>query len=330
MEVSQTQTLPPPPGIINSIRSGFDRIAVHISVILLPVALDLFMWLGPRLQLRALFDSFKADVVSIWQSGGMPAEEIQQGLDFYESAIPGINLFWLLRTFPTGIPSLLYPHSSSPTPLGSSVNWQVGALDFPAWIFLLIGMGWIGGALYYRSVVGVAVPAEGEKMVSVVPATFQTALISIFSGVVVTVIGVPVLLILLLIAQANAVLANLFMLVISLGSMWMVVPLFFWPHGIFLKKQNVFTSILTSIQLARYTLPTSSLFVLTVFLISFGLNLLWVVPPENSWLTLFGIFGHAYVTTALLASSFIYYHEMTAWLAKAMEKFRSTSTVKQA
>ncbi|MBK8618579.1 MAG: hypothetical protein IPN96_16020 [Anaerolineales bacterium] len=99
--------------------------------------------------------------------------------------------------------------------------------------------------------------------------------------------------------------ANLFVLFLSLVSMWVIVPLFFWPHGIFLKQQNFVTSVLSSVQMARFTLPTSSMFVLTVFLLTFGLNFVWSIPPEDSWVTLLGIFGHSFVTTALLAGSFI-------------------------
>ncbi len=328
MEVSRIENLPPPPGIINSIRAGFDTIASHITAILMPLMLNLFMWLGPRLQMSALFDSVKNDVVSIWQRGGVPAEDIQRVLDFYQSTIPNLNLFWFLRTLPIGISSLLLPHGTSVTPLGTPAILQVNALSFPAWVLLLISLGWIGGGIYFRSVAWIAVPTE-ERALNILSAIMQTILISITCGIILMVIGMPLLLILFLIIQLNIVLANIFMLFLSLGSMWVIVPIFFWPHGIFVKKQNFITSILSSIQLTRFTLPTSSLFVLTVFLLSFGLNFLWNIPPENSWMTLLGIFGHSFVTTALLAGSFIYYRDMSIWLQSVIEKLRPNA-VKQA
>ncbi|MBK8428736.1 MAG: hypothetical protein IPL27_23550 [Lewinellaceae bacterium] len=67
--------------------------------------------------MTTLFDSVKDEVVSIWQNGGVPAADIQRVLDFYESTIPNINLFWVLRTLPIGISSLMLPHSASVTPL---------------------------------------------------------------------------------------------------------------------------------------------------------------------------------------------------------------------
>ena len=329
MEVSKIENLPPPPGILNSIKAGFDMIASHITAILMPLLLNLFMWLGPRLQMSALFDSIKNEVVSIWQRGGVPAEDIQRVLDFYESTIPNVNLFWILRTLPIGISSLLLPHSASATPLGDPAILQVSALNFPGWLFLLTLVGWIGGGLYFRSVAWIAVPTE-ERAINTFSAVVQTILVSIACGILLMAIGMPLLLILFLIIQLNAVLANLFVLFVSLGSMWVIVPIFFWPHGIFVKKQNFITSVLSSIQLTRFTLPTSSMFVLTVFLLSFGLNFLWNIPPENSWMTLFGIFGHSFVTTALLAGSFIYYRDMNVWLQSVIEKLRSNNAIKPA
>jgi hypothetical protein len=112
--------------------------------------------------------------------------------------------------------------------------------------------------------------------------------------------------------------------------MWVIVPLFFWPHGVFVKRQNVITSMLSSIQLARFTLPTSSIFVLIVFMLAVGLNFIWRIPQGDSWMALVGILGHSFITTALLAGSFIYYRDMSAWLQIVVEKLRPNQAVKQA
>jgi len=324
MEVSRTENLPPPPGIINSIKAGFDTIANHITAIFLPLLLNVFLWLGPRLRVDALFNSVKAEAISIWQTGGMPAADIQRALTWYESTIPTLNLFWLFRTIPIGISSLFLSRGASQTPLGAPFIMQVDALSLFGWIFLLIFVGWIGGGLYFRSVAWLAVANKDEKSQrpSIFRAIFQTMLTSIIWGILFVVIGLPLFFVLALVLQFNAFIANLLVLFLSLASMWVVVPLFFWPHGIFLKEQNFITSILSSVQLARFTLPTSSMFILTVFLLTFGLNFVWSIPPEDSWITLLGIFGHSFVSTALLAGSFIYYRDMSTWLQSVIERLK--------
>jgi len=329
MEVSRTENLPPPPGIINSIKAGFDTIATHITAILLPLLLNLFFWLGPRLRMDALFNSIKDDVISIWRTGGVPAEDIQRVLTWYDRTIPSINLFWVLRTIPIGISSLLLPHEASQTPLGAPAILQVSALSLIGWIFLLALVGWIGGGLYFRSVAWLASANKDDQPIHVSRAIVQTMLVSIVWGILSVMIMVPIFLVLAVLLQFSAFIANLLVLFLSLASMWVIVPLFFWPHGIFLKHQNFFTSILSSVQMARFTLPTSSMFVLTVFLLAFGLNFVWSIPPEDSWMTLLGIFGHSFVTTALLAGSFIYYRDMNIWLQSVIEKLRSTTIAKQ-
>ncbi|MDP1545391.1 MAG: hypothetical protein Q8L87_05160 [Anaerolineales bacterium] len=329
MEVTRLENLPPPPGIINSIRAGFDTIASHITAILLPLLLNLLMWLGPRLRMDEFFNSLEDGMVAIWRNGGIPSEDIQRVLDWYETTIPAINLFWLVRTLPVGISNLLLSNGTDSTPMGDPAIWQVSGISLPGWILLLTFIGWVGGALYFRSVAWI-VTVEKEKSVRTYNAILQTVLLSILFGIILFVIGMPLLLVLFLLAQLNAFVANLFVLFLSLGSVWVIVPLFFWSHGIFLDRQNVFASMLSSIQLTRFTLPTSSLFVLTVFLLAYGLNFLWRIPTEDSWLTLFGIFGHSFVTTALLAGSFIYYRDMKAWLKDVLEKLRPVNSVHQA
>ena len=322
MNVSKIENLPPPPGIISSIKVGFDIIATHISAIMLPLLLNLFLWLGPRLRMDTLFNSIKADVLLIWKSGGIPAEDIQRAMDLYEKTIPRINLFWIFHTIPIGISSLFLPQKIDQTPLGDPAILQVNAASLLGWIFFLILFGWIGGGMYFRSVAWLSMRNQDVPPMSVSHAIGQTILLSILWVVLFFFIAVPVFLVLAVVLQFSAPIANLLILFFSLLSMWVIVPLFFWPHGIFIKQQNVITAMLSSLQMMRFTLPTSSLFVLTVFLLTFGLNFLWNIPSEDSWMMLLGIFGQSFVATALLAASFVYYRDMNIWLQNVIDKLR--------
>jgi hypothetical protein len=175
-------------------------------------------------------------------------------------------------------------------------------------------------------VVDPARPAENRIGQSIL----QTILMSITYFVLGIILGTPLLIVLALIMAASPLLAQGLLLVIGLLSMWLVVPVFFSPHGIFLRRQNAFSSIYSSLRMARFTMPTSSLFVLSVLLIAYGLNFLWTIPSSDSWMALVGIAGHAFVTTSLLAASFIYYRDMHVWLQMVFEKLKANLPTQQA
>jgi len=327
MERPSVETLPPPPGVISSIRAGFDAIAAHIAAILLPLALDVLLWLGPRLSMERLFTSLRPDMMALWRAGGIPAADIQQLMQWYETTIPKLNLFWLLRTLPVGVSSLMFARDAAQTPLGAASVWQVSGQSLLGWLGLLILTGWIGGGLYFRWVARLSLANPQESPVHAGRAVAQTILLSIFWSGILLALGLPVLIVVTLLFQLNAFLAQIVILAASFLSMWLIVPLFFWPHGVFVKKQNALLAIVSSIQMARFTLPTSSFFVLAVFLLGVGLNFLWSIPPTNSWMTLFGVFGHAFITTALLAASFIYYRDMNVWLQTVFERLKANAAL---
>jgi hypothetical protein len=136
------------------------------------------------------------------------------------------------------------------------------------------------------------------------------------------VISVPILLLITALTFFSPVLASGALFVMLLLSFWLIVPVYFTPHGIFIRKQNAFYSIYTSLRMARFTLPTSGMFVFGVFLLSTGLNYLWSVPKSDSWMMLIGIAGHAFISTALLAASFAYYRDMNVWLQMIFEQLQ--------
>ncbi len=288
----------------------------------MPLALDIILWLGPRVSLARLMEPALKQFGTIAASGGMKPQDIQSSLDMYGKFFQAFNLLGILRTFPIGVSSLMSGVMPTTTPLGGSNMVEIGSvLQLLGLTFLLTVAGWILGGLYFRWVAVLATPGMApEVRTPTGRAVVQTVIYAVVWSIVAWVVGLPVALLLYALFMVNAILGEGVLLLLGFLSMWLVVPLFFSPHGIFVRKQNALTSILSGFQMTRFTLPTSSLFVLTVFLLGVGLNFLWSQPPDNSWLVLVGIFGHAFITTALLASSFVYYDHMTAWLQVAMSR----------
>jgi hypothetical protein len=314
----EAQTLPPPPGIIGSLRSGFDAIAGHVGIILLPLALDLLLWLGPHVGISNLMQPLLKDWASMPNTAGVKVEDVQ-------SFLQAFNVLGILRTFPIGIPSLMSGVMPTETPWGAPTVVQVASVpQFLALALLLTFAGWVLGAVYFRWVSVAAAPnLTVDEQAKPTRAISQAILYSLIWTVASWVILIPVSILLSILFMINTVLGEGVLLLLGFLSMWLVVPLFFSPHGIFVRKHNAMASITNGFQLTRFTLPTSSLFVLIVFLLGVGLNVLWARPAADSWMVLVGILGHAFVTSALLASSFVYYHNMSAWLQVALARLRA-------
>jgi len=326
------QPIPPPPGVINAIRAGLDVISNHLAVLLPPLALDLLLWFGPRLSIKSALNSMFSSVMDFYSMNGianeMQVKQMMTAQELLADFFLKYNLLSLLRTFPVGVSSLLESKMPTATPLGIKSAIEIDSLGNVAGLFFLLTMiGWSLGGLYFNWVSG----ATGirEKASGLGRAVIQTLLFSAILTMTAFMIGIPVMIVLGIIGLIGAELLQVAMFVIALFSAWIIVPVFFAPHGMYLRGQNAFYSIYSSLRMARFTLPSSSMFVLAVFVISQGLNYLWSVPGDDSWMMLVGIAGHAFVTTALLAASFIYYRDMNAWLEIVFERLKPNTAAPQ-
>ena len=316
----EVQAIPPPPGIIGSLRAGFDAIAGNIAVILIPLGLDVLLWLGPRLNIDRLAQPFLQQWGTLAASSGVQPDSVQAQLATYQQFFSEFNLLAVLRTFPIGVFSLMSGRLPATTPLGTPAVLEVSSVvNLLGLLLLLTIVGWMLGGFYFRWVAALVVsdaPGTGQ-------AVLQTLLYSTIWSVLTWTLGMPLFVVLYVLFTINSLVGEAAVLILAFLSLWLIVPVFFSPHGIFIRKQNALASFLGGFQLTRFTLPATSLFVLTVVLIGIGMNVLWSFPAVDSWLALVGFMGHAFITTALLASSFVYYHDMTAWLQTVLSRLRA-------
>ena len=326
MNVEKLEKLPPPPGVIGSLRAGFDVVSSHVWLILVPIVLDVFLWLGPRLSAGNLFSRMSTVLIDMMNRMSTVPPQDAQSLTDLADVTSRLNWLAWIRTFPIGVSSLkafTYPADLPlQTPLGFQIIVQIGSVfSLLGWTILLTIVGWVAGGLYFR---WVSVTTLGRDAAGITPirAIVQTFLLSLIWTVGTTIILMPVLLVVSLMTAISPVLGNAVLIVILLLSYWLIVPLFFMPHGIFARRQNALFSALSSFRMSRFTLPTSGMFVFSVFLLARGLSYLWSVPKNDSWMTLVGISGHAFITTAILAASLVYYRDMNVWIQNALEQLQ--------
>ncbi len=121
MSINTSQgKFPPPPGLFASLMAGFDSVATHIALILPPLLLDLFLWLGPHLHLKNFLQPVIDQLPSMAKAFPANFPDVATIQAAWTGIANQFNLFIVLRTFPVGITSLLGFEMPVSNPSGSS------------------------------------------------------------------------------------------------------------------------------------------------------------------------------------------------------------------
>lgn len=332
METKSTTLTGAPPRLINSIVAGFNTVAGHIQLILIPVLLDVFLWLGLHLRINNLFRPLLEEWMNtVTQLGSADMTQlVTENRKAFQQLFESFNLFSTVRTWPIGVPSLLSSLGSMTTPLGAAPIHEITSFRtaFLIWVGILV-FGVISGSLYCLSIAYFS--ADIRPTLSLNWAwngILQTFTLTLAMIMAIVAFAIPATLLLSVSALISPGIAQIILLVITFFLLWSLLPLVFSAHGIYSYGQNALASILTSTRLVRHFMPGTGMFVLIVILMSEGLDVVWRSAPSTSWMTLVGIAGHAFITTSLVAASFIYYQGGMRWMQENLQqapiKTRST------
>jgi hypothetical protein len=322
MKSKEPANFPKPPSLVGALTAGFDTAASKIYLILFPLVLDLLIWFGPHIRLTDLINRFFEDLLALSLSTTpQTVEMVQQNQEIWLLISEQLNFLAVLRTYPVGIPSLM----ASRMPVETPGIFQNAIIDissfgsaFTLWLALSIA-GMTAAAFYFSAVAKAASPLilqDRDILYDWPRSSIQVVLLAIFWLAVIVAVTIPAILIISVAALISPALSQLTIFLFLAVLIWMVFPLLLSPHGIFHHKSSAFLSMKRSYYITRVTLPYTGLFFFTVFILSQGLNILWRIPPDNSWFSLVGVLGHSFVTTGLLAASFIYYREADRFSTK--------------
>ena len=322
MESTNLKAILTPPSLMKSLMAGFDAVSNHVSLILFSVLLDLVLWFGPHVRIVKLFEPI------FQQAATYPEMKNAGTMELLRAGVERLNLLSVVRTFPIGIPSLMAGRSPVGTPYTYPPVWfdisSFGA-GLGLW-FLFVFAGLAVGTLYFSAVAQatLATQIDWRSTISQWPWNFaQVTLLSLFWFLLIACFMVPlscVLSILLLLGMGITQFPLLIALFLGGILVWLTIPLFFSPHGIFAKHRPMWISLIQAVRLSRITFSTTGLLILVIVVLSEGLNVLWNVPAENSWLMLVGIAGHAFITTGLLSATYIYYRDADLWLEQTIQQ----------
>jgi hypothetical protein len=320
-----------PRGIVASITAGFEVVNRQFLLILLPLLLDLWLWLGIHLSIAPLTQRLAAFFNDLIRA--TPSSNTQEGAQLtgvlLEAAGERLNFFSSLSTAPLGLPSLLTGRPNLISPLGQLVAWPISnvivAFILLA-VFVIIGV-W-AGALYFGMVAQQVRDGKldvAQLFIRVWPDWIRLLIVLGLALALVFIVGAPAMVIVSVISAFSPLAGYLVLVAVGTGLLWVLIFGGFAPHGIILQRRGLFGGLLDSLRLIQSNLPqTASLFA-TLMLINLGLNALWRLPADDSWLLLVGIGGHAIVSTATVAATFVYYQDRYRWW---QETQKATATQK--
>ena len=305
-EQERTTTLP---GVLATIAAGFDLTARHLWLLLLPIILDTFYWLGPRLRFQTLIEQLLA----------MLPEEMEF-LDFATQLgelAPQTNLFTTVTVQLIGVPALMAGFTPDKLPLTPQVididNWLTWFGLFAA--FTVAGL--LLTAVYYTLIASVV-----NKHSSVVdhlnPSQLAQRAISSWLRLIgllllilsiIMILYIPLIMIGTILFLINSTLGSIFLLVGPFLIFWIIIYLCLAPQGIVLNGRPLFHAVLESVRLVQANLSSILLLLLAVVLIATVLDWILFSVENGSWLTMVNILGHAYVSTALVTAMFIFYRD---------------------
>lgn len=319
-----------PPTLIGAFRKGFDAIANHIVVILFPIALDTFLWLGPHLKVSRLVERVLTAWNEFYSSGAFSNEEaLKVGQQVWSALGERLNLFIFLRSYPVGVFSLMASVQPVDTPLSEPLVLQVSSFRsvILAWIACSL-IGIFAASIYFALIAQVAVEGAinwGASIKAWMRNSLNVLLLTVFWFSLIAMVALPCSCLISLLTFGNFAAAQFGILVMMGVLLWLLFPLVFSPHGIFVHRDDLWKALKRSITLTRFTFPNTLFFLFVVFAIGEGMDIIWRFPKETSWLMLVGIAGHGFITSALLATTFVYYREATLWVNEMLRNMETIS-----
>jgi hypothetical protein len=311
---SPVQTVPTL-GIIEALSAGLDAVLRHPWLLLIPVVLDLFLWLGPRLQAPQLFREVEPTLRQMTtqmttSEARYAVQELSKAVDQFFTQF---NLFAWLSVTLIGVPvvnggidaTLKLVTGSQP------LMWQVNGFNgYLAMFVLLTSMGLLVAALYW-TLLGDFVRGDlfhwqrwlrrslslWKKLLILMIVVISLIFMSIF----------PLSMMMFMLGVFSAGLASLIPLLAVAVAAWIILVCVFTPHGLVLHHMSLSRAINTSNLIVRANFgPTAGLVVIAMA-VSVGMGLIWEWLAADSWLRLIAIAGSAIVSTGLIVASLLFY-----------------------
>ncbi len=290
-------------------------------VLLLPIALNLFLWLGPQISARPLFQQVAASLA-------IPPEvnaslDAQQGFATLKDALKEIgdrfNLFEFLGIAMPGLVAI--DPTSTDVNLPRQTLFTISdALSLIAVAAPLTLIGFFLAALYLEGIARGVRPKTDALPVtqSYLRVTALVILLLVASALIV----VPLFVAAAIITPFNQSLAAFVILLIFLLILWALVYLTFAIPAIFVGGVGAGQAILNSITIFRLNFWSAFGLILLIYLIENGFAVVWEQLGASVAGFVVDIVANAFLASGLVAAMMLFYQDRTLAQAQARQPAR--------
>jgi hypothetical protein len=315
--------------VFAALATGFDRVAANPLLILPTLLLDLFLWFGPRLSIAPLIPQ-DLSWMGVTSTSDPTANEqiaaieliynevrlrlnLMSGLSVVPQGMP-FNLRFGTASLPIGVPSLMSYRLPISNPFGSAftVAMEDPTLALLTWLALIICGAGLGTILHRKLVQQVA---PNEVLSSWWLTWGRMILLSLIAYGVGLLFATLSLIVSGFLWQFGDILGFALLIFSFSVFFWIAVYLVFTAHGIVSYNFGLLRAMRESVYLARTNMLSTIGFLFLAFGISWaGVDFVWSIPAENSWLMLLALIGYAFVSATLLTASYVFYRGRRTWL----------------
>ncbi len=310
-------------GIIDTLSAGFDRVTKRLWLVLVPVLVDVGIWIGPKLSVGRLSQDLLAVLPDLGEFGVQQQQSLELAREWLIAAGSETNLLYLLSMRIVGFPSL----TATFVPPAKLLTTGQRVIEVQTWLALLgtvLGLVLVSVLLGCFALACLAQEARDEEMD--IPYVLRVTVHSWMRLAVLLVLGllagatllIGVSLVYSILAVLSPQLATLLFSAMAIALLWLsvyvAIVFFFTPRAMVLDNEGIVHSLWSSVNVVHRNLGTVIIFVLLVNVIQAGLMYIWRLLAVNTIGTLAGILGNAYVSTGLAMASLVFYRDrFVAW-----------------
>lgn len=301
-------------GVIDCLSAGFRYLGWRLELILIPIVLDLLLWLGPRFSVASLFNSFAVAYGELAGGSGAPpgiAEMVDQLSASIREVGEGSNLLnGLVSSALLHVPSL--PLAPGATP--GAVIEIAGAGEALIWWLLFGLLGLLIGVFYLvllarRLPIGSLAGAQpGPVAVAVLRHWLQVCGFVVLVTIGLALIYVPISLMVGMMMLFSPAVGSAVAALAGAVTLVVFFYLYFVTAALVMDNEPLLAAISRSVRLVRENFWPTLGFILLSNLITLGIALLLVQLANMAlWAGVAAIALNAYVGTGLSLALLVFY-----------------------